>query len=120
MRARLKIICLSLVLLIVAVSLAGQAARKPFWFDEILTLRVADCGPTLEMWRAMTAGFEYNPPGPYLATQVSEKLFGRGPISSRLYALVSGVVVLLGVFVVASRSGGTAAGFLALFLLYVS
>jgi hypothetical protein len=116
----LKSIWLWLLLFALGLLLFLNAAQKPFWFDEILTLRIAECGIGSDMWRAMTAGFEFNPPGIYVATQWAELAFGRGHITSRLPSLLAGLVTLLCIFHVSCRKGGRAAGFGALFLLCCS
>ncbi len=120
MRRHLKTLCLWLLLLCLSITLFNNAARKPFWFDEIVTLRIAQCHLGPEMWHANTVGFDLTPPAIFVATRLSEMAFGRGPIPSRLPSILSGLVVLFCVFHVSSRMGGAAAGFAALFLLSAS
>jgi hypothetical protein len=120
MRATLSTACLCFLLAVIGLSLAVSAAQKPFWFDEILTLDVARCAPGPAMWHAMTAGFEFNPPGSYVATWAAEKVFGRGPVSSRLPPIIAGVIVCLCAFRLAARWNGPSAGFWAVFLVVAS
>lgn len=117
MRRNHKALSLAALLLLFGISYLVKAAQKPFWFDEILTLRVAQSPIGPEMWRAMTAGFDLNPPAIYVSTRLAEIAFGRGPVSSRLPSIVSAVFVLFCLFRVASRRGGTAAGFASMFFL---
>ncbi|MGA8596798.1 MAG: glycosyltransferase family 39 protein, partial [Bryobacteraceae bacterium] len=109
-----------LVLIVVGLNLASRAAEKPFWFDEILTLRVARQPIGRPMWRAMTAGFEFNPPAIYVATQISEKLFGRGSVTSRLPAILAGIAVFFCAYCIAARTGGAVTGFWAMLFLAAS
>jgi hypothetical protein len=113
-------LCLYVLLALIAVVLLGRAASKPFWFDEIITLRIAQCHFGSQMWHAITAGIDFTPPAIHVATRLSELAFGRGPISSRLPSIVSGLLVLLCGFHVSGRRGGVTAGFWALFLLCFS
>src|SRR5690242_3545023 len=106
MRRNHKALSLAALLLLFGISYLVKAAQKPFWFDEILTLRVAQSPIGPEMWRAMTAGFDLNPPAIYVSTRLAEIAFGRGPVSSRLPSIVSAVFVLFCLFRVASRRGG--------------
>src|ERR1039457_6330517 len=116
MRRHFKTASLWLLFLFIGLTLFSSAARKPFWFRSIFTLRLAQCHQGPEMWHALTAGVEFNPPGIYVATRWSEMVFGRGPMSSRLPSILSGLIVLFCAFQVASRRFGTSAGYWALFL----
>jgi 4-amino-4-deoxy-L-arabinose transferase-like glycosyltransferase len=99
------------IALIAALSgLAGwHASQKPFWFDEILTLRIAEQPLGEPMWRAMTAGFEYNPPLAYVAVRGAEKALGRGRVTSRLPFLLAGALLLLLIYGIARREYGDTA-----------
>ena len=54
---------------------ARSAAVLPFWFDESLTVRLSRLEPA-QLWRALTAGIELNPPLIYLLTKVARALPG--------------------------------------------
>ena len=116
----LKSACFWLLLLFIGIVLFSRAARKPFWFDEFVTLAIAQSRFGPEMWQAGSAGFDFNPPAIFVATRLSEMAFGRGPVSSRLPSILSGLIVLFCAFKVSSRGGGAAAGFGVLFLLCFS
>lgn len=120
MRRYLKHVCLCIVLILAGIVLFQRAATKPFWFDEIITLRIAQCPLGPQMWNAITSGIDFTPPAIHVATRLSELTFGRGPIFSRLPSIVSGLFVLFFAFQVSARAGGTAAGFWSLFLLCFS
>jgi hypothetical protein len=104
-------LCLSLLLICIALAATIRAAHKPFWFDEILTLTIARLPPGPEMWAAMKAGFEFNPPLLYLATHAATALFGETHIGARLPQLLAGIAALLAGFIVVSRRSGPLGGF---------
>jgi hypothetical protein len=102
-----------LALLIIVFTWLGAnavAGQKAFWFDEILTLRVSEASPGKDLWQAMTAGFEFNPPMAYLAVRASESIYGRGEVSSRLPFMLAGIVSLLFLFLIQLRKGDPWAG----------
>ena len=86
---------LTFLVLALTILVLNRAATKPFWFDEIFTLNLAQYPAGAGLWRALTRGFDFNPPAIYVATHASEQLFGRGPIASRLPSILSGIVALL-------------------------
>jgi hypothetical protein len=87
----------------------GRAANKPFWFDEIFTLAIARLPVSPEMWTAMRAGFEFNPPMLYITTHAANAIFGEGHIATRLPQILAGSLgLLLGYAVVARRAGRSA------------
>ncbi len=92
------------------------AHEKAFWFDEILTLGIASTEPGPPMWQAMTAGFEFNPPLPYLAMHVAESLLGRGEFRSRLPFLLASWLAVLLLYFAFLRQGSPAAGLWAIYL----
>lgn len=92
------------------------AHEKAFWFDEILTLGIASTEPGPPMWQAMTAGFEFNPPLPYLAMHVAESLLGRGEFRSRLPFLLASWLAVLLLHFAFLRQGSPAAGLWAIYL----
>lgn len=111
---------LTFLVLALTILVLNRAATKPFWFDEIFTLNLAQYPAGAGLWRALTRGFDFNPPAIYVATHASEQLFGRGPIASRLPSILSGIVALLCLIRVSSRAGGKSAGFWALLLFSAS
>jgi 4-amino-4-deoxy-L-arabinose transferase-like glycosyltransferase len=74
--------------------LAGTARRLPLWYDESLTVRLAKLDSVGELWRALTSGFEFNPPLIYLLTKAALLTPGSELFTARLpglagYALLS-------------------------------
>jgi hypothetical protein len=111
---------LALLLAFLALDLCGRAARKPFWFDEILTIRIAAQPAGAPMWQAMTAGFEFTPPAAYLVTRLVRQYLGTSELTVRLPEIVCGIVVWFCTFVIVNRRFGAAAGFGAVFLILAS
>lgn len=86
------------------------AIYKAFWYDELFSLRIAETRLGWDMWQAITAGFEFNPPAVYLAISLSESLFGRGEITSRLPFLVAGWTSVYFLYLTVARRLGWTAG----------
>jgi hypothetical protein len=64
------------------------AQTRPFWFDELFTLRIA-CAETVgEMWSILSSGKEPHPPLSYLAVRATTALFGQTEWAARLPAMV--------------------------------
>ncbi len=103
--------CLLLLLASIMLAAAGKARDKHFWFDEILTLTISRLPVGPEMWDAMTAGFEFNPPLLYLVTHGAIQWFGEGHIAARLPQIIAGIGGLLIGFAVVSRGSNPVAGF---------
>lgn len=72
-----------------------RAWHKPFWYDEILTLTVADQHSLHDIWKAETVGFELNPPISYILTKLTRHLGAREEFWARLPQIVSYFVLLL-------------------------
>src|SRR5262245_39505241 len=89
------------------------AHTKPFWFDEIFTLRIA-CTPTLaEMWSALSSGKEPHPPLTYLAVRASTQAFGEKEWAARLPAMVGFWTMCLCLYAFAARRVSTPFAWLA-------
>jgi hypothetical protein len=102
----LAIVCLSAVV-VFSVSLLGQrAASLPFWYDELLTVRLSQLDSVGELWRALTSGFEFTPPLGYLATKVSRSLPGPETLTLRVPALLGFVLLSVTLFVFLARRVG--------------
>lgn len=85
---------------------ARFAMHVPFWYDESLTLRLSRLD-VRELWHALTAGFEFNPPLIYLLTRVAEVVPGPETLTARLPGLVGYVLLLVSMFVfIRRRLGG--------------
>jgi hypothetical protein len=71
-----------------------RAWHKPFWFDEIITLTIADQRTLQDMWRAETAGFDLTPPASYLLTKFTHHIGPKQELFVRLPQIIGYLVML--------------------------
>lgn len=85
---------------------AGLHARsKPFWYDEIVTLAIANSPDLSTAWKAALA-CDASPPLPHLMTHLCVRWFGAGEISARIPAIFGFLVFCLCVFRFTLRRAG--------------
>ena len=94
-----------------------NAAVRPLWFDELLTLYVSRLGNPIEIWTALEQTADGQPPLSYLLTACSCALFGESELATRLPSLLAFLVATYAFyFWTAERIGALygviAAGFL--------
>jgi hypothetical protein len=95
------------VLAFTAFLFARAAAGLPFWYDESLTVRLSRLKIPGELWRALTAGFEFTPPLIYMVTKMSRLLPGPETLTARLPGLVGFGVLVGALFVFLRRRIGS-------------
>lgn len=100
---RLPVIVLVATVLLYGWQLMNIAASKRFWYDEIFTLSIAGLDIGKPMWKAMTSGYEFNPPLSYLLVHLSETVFGRGEVTSRLPFIFAGMGIVALLFTYGRR-----------------
>jgi hypothetical protein len=90
-----------------------RASRKCFWFDELFTTYLCRLPTFKSTWTAVVHGADFNPPMLYLLTRGAHRLFGEGPIATRLPAMVG--VWLFGVclFLFVAKRTGVVSGIIA-------
>ena len=71
-----------------------RAWHKPFWYDEINTLSIADLHTIHDIWNAETAGFDLNPPGIYLLTKLTRHLGQRQELFARLPEIAGYLIMM--------------------------
>jgi hypothetical protein len=77
---------------------AGLHARsKPFWYDEIITLVIANSPNLSTAWKAALA-CDASPPLPHLMTHLCVRWFGAGEIAARIPAMLGFLVFCLCLF----------------------
>jgi 4-amino-4-deoxy-L-arabinose transferase-like glycosyltransferase len=77
---------------------AGLHARsKPFWYDEVITLVIANSPDLSTAWKAALA-CDASPPLPHLLTHLCVRWFGAGEISVRIPAIIGFWVFCLCLF----------------------
>ncbi|MCL6547253.1 MAG: glycosyltransferase family 39 protein [Bryobacteraceae bacterium] len=66
---------------------AWRASRKPFWFDELVTLHLCRLPTVREVWAAFESAADAMPPLYHLLARASIAMFGEGHISLRAPAM---------------------------------
>jgi len=85
---------------------AGLHARsKPFWYDEVITLVIANSPDLSTAWKAALA-CDAAPPLPHLMAHLCVRWFGAGEISARLPAIMGFLVFCLCLFRFTLRRAG--------------
>lgn len=97
------------VLLAGALLLLGRVAGVlPLWYDEHLTVRLADLPSITDIWRALAAGFDFNPPLNYILTRWARHLaVASDPLAGRLPALAGLALLVTGLFATLERRIGS-------------
>src|SRR5260370_18112356 len=81
--------------LIYFAAVAAKAQLKPFWFDEIFTVYLSRLD-FASLWKGLSEAVGLNPPGIYLFTKLSQKMFGgEGLIVSRIPSMLGVWIMLL-------------------------
>lgn len=81
------------------------ALHVPFWYDESLTLRLSRLD-LRDLWHALTAGFEFNPPLIYLLTRAGRALPGPETLTARIPGLAGYALLLVSMFAFMRRRLG--------------
>ena len=102
----LPVLCLSAVIVFTVSLLARSTIHLPFWYDESLTVRLSRLGSVGELWRAVTAGFEFTPPLIYLATKATRLLPGPVTLAARIPGLAGFVLLAVFLFIFLRRRLG--------------
>ncbi len=96
---------LLLLTIIYSVGAKGHAAGKPFWYDEVITLIVAQSPDLATTWKAALQ-CDANPPLPHLLTHLAVRWFGTGEVSARLPAIAGFWIFCLCLFRFVYRRAG--------------
>ncbi|HEX5228210.1 MAG TPA: glycosyltransferase family 39 protein [Bryobacteraceae bacterium] len=89
-------------------------ARRPFWFDELFTIYLADLPSPRQIWPLIARGIELNPPLPFWIAWVMRHAFGEGEIVSRIPAITGFWVMCLCLYHFVRRRTDPLYGFVAL------
>ena len=95
----------TLLPLFLAIYLAATfylADLKPLWYDELFTFYIAGQGSPSQIWTALGAGLDYNPPLIYVTADISQSLFGFGNVATRLPSILGFLLLMLSVYRFAS------------------
>jgi hypothetical protein len=88
--------------------LVRAAGRVPLWYDELFTLRLSSIPDVRGLWHALAQGFDFNPPGLYIATRFARLAPLADPLAARLPALVGCALLMTTLFVFLRRRVGAA------------
>jgi hypothetical protein len=87
-----------------------QAARKPFWYDELFTVLVCSRGSASTIWHLLRTGIDNNPLPFYLLTNLVRHLSSRPEIAFRLPAAFGISLMMCSVFALMAKRAGFFAG----------
>lgn len=89
------------------------AKNLPYWYDEFFTIHLTSLPTVGQLWAALSAGADSNPPAIYLLTKASRLAFGEGEAATRLPAIAGFLVFALSLCLFVSRRYGYLPGILA-------
>ena len=102
----------ALLLAVYLVSAVQAASHRHLWYDELYTLAIARQNPA-GMWRAETAGFEFNPPAVYLLSSAALRLPLPEEISLRIPPIIGFALFAASLMIFAGRRLGLPYGLIA-------
>lgn len=117
---RLAPVGLGLLVTFVVLSAAVAAARRPLWNDELFTYSFGHLPDTATLWRELGRGAEQTPPGFYLVTQASIRLFGGSDLALRAPEIAGFAVATCCTYAVAARRTSSLYGLIAALVLVCS
>lgn len=77
--------------------------QKLLWLDELITLHIARLGSVREIWGALAAGADPNPPMTHLLVHASRLLFGESAFALRLPSICGYWLGMLALFAYLAR-----------------
>lgn len=92
----------------------NRAQRRFVWYDETFTERVAHLPSMQNVWHALTAGIDNNPPLLYWLTRISESILGETPLGLRLPEVTGYWLFSLSLFFFVRRRFGIVSGIVAM------
>jgi hypothetical protein len=107
----LYLCCLSALYL---ATTSARSAAKLLWYDELFTIYISRLSGMAEIWAALTAGADLNPPLFYAVTRGFHALFGEGHVATRLPAILGFWIMSLCLFQFVSRRCSPVYGFMAM------
>lgn len=91
-------------LLMLFLSVAGLRAKsKALWYDELFTFHLSHLPSMAAIWVGQKQVADVNPPLLFVATRASFRLFGDGPVATRLPAMIGFLVMSICLFRFVSR-----------------
>jgi len=97
-----------------------QAAGKPLWFDEILTLIVSRQPNLSAIWTALKAGVDGNPPLFYWIERVASGLSANEMLAFRLVSALAFACTFICIYLFVRKRSGARVAFICAVLLFVT
>jgi hypothetical protein len=82
---------------------AVRAQHSLFWYDELLTVKISALPRFSDVWAALRAGLDLNPPFQYLAVRAVETVMGENALSIRLPMILGTLVMSVCLFLYLRR-----------------
>jgi uncharacterized membrane protein len=92
-----------------AVLACATAARRPIWYDELMTYHLVSQPDFSTFWAALKGGFDLNPPIYHLSVRALAPLLGHGTLALRLPSMVGFALMIACLFAIARPRVGAAA-----------
>ncbi len=92
---------------------------RPFWFDELFTLHIAQIPTLAGLWETL-GPMDPSPPLYYIITRIFQFFFGYGEFATRLPALISFLIALFFLFLILDRRCGAITAITGVLLLCLS
>jgi hypothetical protein len=92
-----------LVAWVYVVATAMRAQHFAFWYDELLTVYICRLPRLADVWHALRAGLDLNPPFQYVAVRAAQSVFGQGQLATRLPVLTAFLAMSLFLFLYLRR-----------------
>ena len=96
---RVANLVLLIVLTIVGAWSVFHAIVKPFWFDEMCTLIVSRLGSMTQVWDALKAAADSNPPVFYALTRLAHAVVPDEHVAYRLPSILGAIIVIASLYV---------------------
>jgi hypothetical protein len=99
---------------------ALRASSRAFWYDELFTYYVSHFPSMGAVWNGLKHGADLNPPLLYVATRTAFRLFGDGPVATRLPAMIGFLVMSVCLFLFVARRSNALYGFVAMLFPWIT
>jgi hypothetical protein len=109
--------CFLMLFLTVA---ALRAASRALWYDELFTFYMSHLPGMRAIWAGLKQGADLNPPLLYVATRAAFRLFGDGPVATRLPAMIGFLAMSVCLFRFVARRSNALYGFVAMLFPWIT
>jgi 4-amino-4-deoxy-L-arabinose transferase-like glycosyltransferase len=110
---RIGRLAVAALLLYMGATALHRALNKAFWYDEICTIAVSEQRNWAEMWRALQAGVDGQPPGFYVVERAALFVIANKHVAYRLPSILGALCVSAALFFFVGRRAGNIAGLIA-------